>query len=94
VSATGRKASTCGKPNRDPIWRDRSDFIIGADFSNYSDGATTEMLWARQVRDDAFKLCCISFFVFNPALGDVVRTSPAGDVSTWSLTSSSLPTAL
>jgi hypothetical protein len=35
-------------------------------------------LWARQVADARFEVCCIPFFVFDLALGDMVATSPRG----------------
>jgi hypothetical protein len=34
---------------------------------------TTEQLWARQVGDRHFELCCIPYFVYDLALGDVVE---------------------
>ncbi len=63
----------------EPVWRDRSNFIIAADVSSYSDLADREQLWARQVGEDRFELCCIPFFVYDVALGDVVETAPAGE---------------
>lgn len=62
----------------DPVWRDRSNFIIGADISSYSDKADREQLWARQVDENRFELCCIPFFLYDVTLGDVVETKPAG----------------
>jgi hypothetical protein len=62
----------------EPVWRDRSNFIIAADVSSYSDLVDREQLWARQISDDRFELCCIPFFLYDVALGDVVETSPAG----------------
>lgn len=55
----------------DPVWRDRSNFIIKAALPE--DGRT-EQLWARQVADHRFGLCCIPFFLYDMALGDVVET--------------------
>jgi hypothetical protein len=31
-------------------------------------------LWARQVGDRRFEICCIPFFLYDVALGDVVET--------------------
>lgn len=55
----------------EPVWRERSNFIIGAELE---DGSGTEQLWARQVGDYRFEICCIPFFLYDLALGDVVET--------------------
>ena len=57
--------------HREPVWRDRSNFIIMAALPG---AGRFEQLWARQEGADLFELCCIPFFVHNLALGDVVRT--------------------
>lgn len=55
--------------HEEPMWRSESNFII---FANV-DGER-EQLWARQVSESIFKICCIPFFVYNLALGDIVET--------------------
>ena len=55
-----------------PVWRDRADFVIGA---SLPEEGRAEQLWARQVGDQRFEICCIPFFVYNVALGDVVETN-------------------
>lgn len=62
--------------HEDPIWRERSNFLIAAAIT--SELADREQLWARQISDDTFEICCIPFFVYGLALGDVVQTAPAG----------------
>ncbi|WP_255513601.1 DUF4265 domain-containing protein [Homoserinibacter sp. GY 40078] len=37
-----------------------------------------EQLWARQISEVQFELCCIPFFVYDLALGDVVETAAEG----------------
>lgn len=59
--------------HRDPVWRQKSNFIIGAEITDSSEPAT-EQLWARQIDGVTFELCCIPFLLYNLALGDVVRT--------------------
>lgn len=54
-----------------PVWRDQSDFIVGAVLP---DSAGTEQLWARQVAANRFVVCCIPFFLYDLALGDLVET--------------------
>lgn len=55
----------------DPVWRHRSNHIIAADLP---EAGRAEQLWARQVAKYRFELCCIPFFLYNVALGDVVET--------------------
>ncbi|MCU0310681.1 MAG: DUF4265 domain-containing protein [Acidimicrobiales bacterium] len=60
----------------DPVWRDRSNFIINAELP---EAGRFEQLWARKRSDDTFEICCIPFFLYDLALGDVVRTTAKGD---------------
>ena len=60
----------------DPVWRERSNFIIHAELPE-RDGRM-EQLWARQISECTFEVCCIPFFIFDVALGDIVETAPAG----------------
>ncbi len=70
------------------MWRDRSDFVIAAQIEPGVTGISTEQLWARQIDERHYELCCIPFFAFDLALGDVVEvdatymvtrvTKPAG----------------
>ena len=61
----------------EPAWRDRSNFIIGA---RLPEEGRAEQLWARQVGDRQFEICCIPFFVYDVALGDVVETDASFDL--------------
>lgn len=62
-----------------PVWRERSNFIVHADLPEKDRPKRFEQLWARQLADDQFEVCCIPFFIYNVALGDVVATSPKAD---------------
>ncbi len=55
--------------HEDPVWRSRSNFIIMAAVDE-----DKEQLWARQISERTFEICCIPFFVYNLALGDIVET--------------------
>lgn len=57
----------------EPVWRERSNFVIAAEVPDGGD-TETEQLWARQIDEHRFEICCIPFFVFDLALGDVVET--------------------
>jgi hypothetical protein len=63
----------------EPVWRERSNFIINAELGEADFPRRFEQLWARQIGEDRFEICCIPFFLFDIALGDVVKTSPKGD---------------
>ncbi|MDR1237616.1 MAG: DUF4265 domain-containing protein, partial [Propionibacteriaceae bacterium] len=66
--------------HRNPVWRDRVNNIILAQLPDeppyqLSDGARWfEELWCRQISEDEFEVCCIPFFLYDIALGDVVKT--------------------
>lgn len=57
-----------------PVWRDRANFIIAAEFTMEPTDVKTEQLWARRVGVDVFEICCIPFFLYDVALGDIVET--------------------
>jgi hypothetical protein len=57
-----------------PVWKERSDFIINAPLP---EAARYEQLWCKQKATDLFEVCCIPFFLYNVALGDIVRTIPS-----------------
>lgn len=59
--------------HRDPVWRDRSNFIIAASIEPGDTTISTEQLWARRLDDLHYELCCIPFFAYDLALGDVVE---------------------
>jgi hypothetical protein len=60
--------------HRDPVWRERSDFIINAELPETDRPRRFEQLFARQVGDDQFEVCCIPFLLYDVALGDIVTT--------------------
>jgi hypothetical protein len=66
--------------HQDPVWRERANFIIHAELLHEDHPKRFEQFWVRQLSDDRFEVCCIPFFISNLALGDVVATSPKGDL--------------
>lgn len=58
----------------EPAWREHADFIIAAEIESGTTGIDREQLWARRVDDQHFELCCIPFFLYDVALGDVMET--------------------
>lgn len=64
----------------EPAWRDHADFIIAGQIPDSGPGnPKQEQLWARQVGDFEFEICCIPFFLYDIALGDKVVTGECGD---------------
>lgn len=62
-----------------PALRDEANFMIFADLSTDGMSGRWEQLWARQLGETEFQLCCIPFFTYGLALGDRVITGPSGD---------------
>lgn len=62
----------------DPVWRDRSNFIVRA---RLPEPGRAEQLWARQLDEHRFELCCIPFFLYDTALGDIVQTDADYEVT-------------
>jgi len=60
-----------------PVWRERSNCLIGAPLP---EEGRSEQLWARQVGAQRFEVCCIPFFLYDVALGDLVETDANYDV--------------
>jgi len=56
----------------DPVWRSRSDFIVAATINPGETEVETEQLWARRVDESRVELCCIPFFLYDVALGDIL----------------------
>ena len=63
----------------DPVWRKRSNFIIRAQLPTEYHPWRFEQLFARRLSENTFEICCIPFFMYNIALGDVVATTATED---------------
>jgi hypothetical protein len=59
-----------------PIFREKTDFIIGAKCNYKSDeyDMVWEQLWVKKISEFRFEICCIPFYVYDLALGDEVIT--------------------
>ena len=66
--------------HREPVWRNRSDYIVCAELADHAGPRRFEELFAKRIAGDLFEVCCIPFFLFDIALGDVVATAPKGDL--------------
>jgi hypothetical protein len=76
------ESSSTGKiaVHMSPIWRHKADFIIRAHLDGTGSDDEWEQLWARRVDQNLFEICCIPFFVYDIALGDVVSTTAIKEV--------------
>ena len=52
-----------------PACRDRADALVQAQLEEKNE---SEQLWCRALGDDKFEVCCIPFYLYNVALGDIV----------------------
>lgn len=69
------RSSTEFSTHAEPVWRDRANFIANA---RLPEEGRFEQLWCRQVSEDTFEVCCIPFFLYDMALGDIVQTESSG----------------
>lgn len=60
-----------------PAWRDQADFVLAARLNEPDMPAKYkwEQIWARQLEDNLFEVCCIPFFTYGLALGDFVSVA-------------------
>jgi hypothetical protein len=65
--------------HREPVWRDRSNFIIQAPLPESDEPFRFEQLFVKKVTARTFEVCCIPFFIWDIALGDVVSTVDVAD---------------
>jgi hypothetical protein len=60
-----------------PVRRAAPSFMLRAVVEDVGGGESFEQLWTERVAEDRFELCCIPFFAYDMALGDVVRAEAA-----------------
>lgn len=56
------------------VWEHKVDFIVHAD-GVYNDEPVREQLGARAVNETQVELCCLPFYLYGYALGDILRVS-------------------
>lgn len=68
--------------HQEPVWRDRADYIIRVDLADHGMPGSAEQMWTRATSDGMYEICCIPFFTYGIALGDVVTwDGDSGDAS-------------
>lgn len=60
-----------------PVWRDQANFILASRLNepDVPEKYKWEQIWARQIKENLFELCCIPFFTYGLALGDHVSAA-------------------
>lgn len=61
-----------------PAQADVANFLIMAALEGAPLEGRWEQLWAQRINEHEFRICCIPFFTFGVALGDIVHTAPQG----------------
>jgi len=61
------------KKHASPAWRARANYRLAM---KVDDAPYEEELWARQLSDTDFEVCCIPFFIYDVHLGDIIRIVP------------------
>jgi hypothetical protein len=59
--------------HREPIFRDKADFLFFAPLEADQDRREWEQLWGRIVGPHQVEVCCIPFFAYDLNLGDIVQ---------------------
>jgi hypothetical protein len=74
-----RKAMSRIATHSNPIERPTPSFMLRARLDELEGDENFEQLWTKRVGKDRFELCCIPFFAYDLALGDVVRADEEND---------------
>lgn len=53
-------------------WRDRANYLLHVKLENPEGKNEWEQLWAKELDQNRYEICCIPFFAYNLALGDIV----------------------
>lgn len=57
----------------DPVWRDRTNYIVQLDLTGHGMPGNYEQCWTRTDDQELFELCCIPFFTYGQSLGDILK---------------------
>ena len=68
--------------HQDPVWRERTNYIVLVDLATHGMPGKREQLWTRTEDKVTFELCCIPFFTYGFALGDRVKWDETSHAAT------------
>ncbi|WP_206308864.1 DUF4265 domain-containing protein [Streptomyces sp. A1136] len=64
-----------------PVWRDEKSLMAMLDLAPFDLQGMREQLWLRQVGVEGnYEVCCIPFYAYGLALGDVVQKNESGNI--------------
>ncbi|MFF7993249.1 DUF4265 domain-containing protein [Kitasatospora xanthocidica] len=67
--------------HEDPVWRNEKNYIAMVDLAPFDLPGMLEQLWLRELESGAgYEVCCIPFYAYGLALGDVVVKSESNTV--------------
>lgn len=61
--------------HNEPVWGQRADGLLLADLTDHGLPGKWEQLWVRARGIGDFEICCLPFFLYGLALGDVVTAA-------------------
>lgn len=67
--------------HEDPAWRREKNYMAMVDLAPFDLAGMREQLWLREIEEGGgYEVCCIPFYAYGLALGDVVAKSGADAV--------------
>lgn len=64
-----------------PVWREKANFILAVRLidPDIPKQWKWEQIWARQINENLFEICCVPFFAYGLALGDIINSKSSDD---------------
>ncbi|MER6464873.1 DUF4265 domain-containing protein [Streptomyces sp. NPDC001228] len=67
--------------HEDPVWRGGNHHMAMVDLAPFELPEMLEQLWLREVGEGrGYEICCIPFYAYGVALGDVIENGESGSV--------------
>lgn len=66
--------------HKEPAWRSAANYIIPVDLGPHGMEGRWEQWWCREMEEARYELCCVPFFTYGFALGDVFEADESGVV--------------
>ncbi|MEW1778717.1 DUF4265 domain-containing protein [Streptomyces sp. NPDC086777] len=67
--------------HEDPAWRGENHEMAMVDLAPFDLPGMLEQLWLREVNEEgAYEVCCIPFYAYGVALGDVIEKGESGSM--------------
>ncbi|MFJ8495930.1 DUF4265 domain-containing protein [Streptomyces sp. NPDC094038] len=67
--------------HEEPVWRGGTHFMAMVDLTPFDLPGMLEQLWLREANGEGvYEICCIPFYAYGVALGDVIEKGGSGSV--------------